>query len=29
MELTQLRGVSSTVRDTNAELGAGAKLVLT
>ena len=26
MELTQLRGVSSTVRDTNAELGAGAKL---
>ena len=24
MELTQLRGVSSTVRDTNAELGAGA-----
>lgn len=29
MELIQLRGVSSTVRDTNAELGAGAKLVLT
>ena len=29
MELTQLRGVSSTVRDTNAELNAGAKLVLT
>ena len=29
MELIQLRGVSSTVRDTNAEVGAGAKLVLT
>lgn len=29
MEMTQLRGVSSTVRDTNAELAAGAKLVLT
>ncbi len=29
MELTQLRGVTSTVRDTNAELEAGAKLVLT
>ena len=29
MELVQLRGVSSTVRDTNAELGRGAKLVLT
>ncbi|MEF9841335.1 MAG: SufD family Fe-S cluster assembly protein [Raoultibacter sp.] len=29
MELTQLRGVSSTVRDTNAELGKGAHLVLT
>lgn len=29
MEMVQLRGVSSTVRDTNAELGAGAKLVLT
>lgn len=29
MELTQLRGVTSTVRDTNAELAAGAKLVLT
>ncbi|MDO4443887.1 MAG: SufD family Fe-S cluster assembly protein [Slackia sp.] len=29
METTQLRGVSSTVRDTNAELDAGAKLVLT
>lgn len=28
MELTQLKGVSSTVRDTNAELGAEAKLVL-
>ena len=28
MELVQLRGVSSTVRDTNAELAAGAKLVL-
>ncbi len=28
MELTQLRGVSSTVRDTNAELGKNAKLVL-
>ncbi len=28
MELTQLRGVTSTVRDTNAELGAGAKLIL-
>ena len=28
MELTQLRGVSSTVRDTNAELAEGAKLVL-
>lgn len=29
MEMVQLRGVSSTVRDTNAELGEGAKLVLT
>lgn len=29
MEMVQLRGVSSTVRDTNAELAAGAKLVLT
>ena len=29
MEMVQLRGVSSTGRDTNAELGAGAKLVLT
>ncbi len=29
MELTQLRGVSSTVRDTNAELGENAKLILT
>ncbi len=29
MELVQLRGVSSTVRDTNAELAAGARLVLT
>lgn len=29
MELVQLRGVSSTVRDTNAELAAGAKMVLT
>lgn len=29
MEMTQLRGVSSTVRDTNAELASGAKLVLT
>lgn len=29
MELVQLRGVTSTVRDTNAELGADAKLVLT
>ncbi|MCL1799708.1 MAG: SufD family Fe-S cluster assembly protein [Eggerthellaceae bacterium] len=29
MELTQIRGVTSTVRDTNAELGEGAKLVLT
>ncbi|MEG0072350.1 MAG: SufD family Fe-S cluster assembly protein [Raoultibacter sp.] len=29
MELTQLRGVSSTVRDTNAELAQGARLVLT
>lgn len=29
MEMTQLRGVTSTVRDTNAELEAGAKLVLT
>ncbi|MCL1797592.1 MAG: SufD family Fe-S cluster assembly protein [Eggerthellaceae bacterium] len=28
MELTQIRGVSSTVRDTNAEVGEGAKLVL-
>ena len=28
MEMVQLRGVTSTVRDTNAELGAGAKLVL-
>jgi Fe-S cluster assembly scaffold protein SufB len=29
MELTQLKGVDSTVRETNAELGAGAKLMLT
>ena len=29
MELTQLRGVTSTVRDTNAELARDAKLVLT
>lgn len=29
MEMIQLRGVTSTVRDTNAELGANAKLVLT
>lgn len=29
MEMTQLRGVTSTIRDTDAELGAGAKLVLT
>lgn len=29
MEMIQLRGVTSTVRDTNAELAAGAKLVLT
>ncbi len=29
MELTQLRGVTSTIRDTNAELGPNAKLVLT
>ena len=29
MELTQIRGVSSTIRDTNAELGKDAKLVLT
>ncbi len=29
MEMTQLKGVSSTVRDTNCELAAGAKLVLT
>ena len=29
MEMTQLGGVSSTIRDTNAELAAGAKLVLT
>lgn len=29
MEMVQLRGVSSTVRDTNAELAQGAKLVLT
>ncbi len=29
MELVQLRGVTSTVRDTNAELAADAKLVLT
>lgn len=29
METTQLKGVSSTVRDTNAEVAAGAKLVLT
>ncbi|MBP5314204.1 MAG: SufD family Fe-S cluster assembly protein [Eggerthellaceae bacterium] len=28
MELTQLRGVSSTIRDTNAEIGAKSKLVL-
>ena len=27
--MVQVRGVSSTVRDTNAELGAGAKLILT
>lgn len=29
MEMTQLKGVSSTVRDTNCELAAGSKLVLT
>lgn len=29
MEMIQLRGVTSTVRDTNAELDAGAKLILT
>lgn len=29
MEMDQLRGVSSTVRDTNAELGRGARLLLT
>ncbi|MDO4591152.1 MAG: SufD family Fe-S cluster assembly protein [Slackia sp.] len=29
METTQLKGVSSTVRDTNAEVASGAKLVLT
>ena len=29
MELTQLKGVSSTIRDTNCEIGAGGKLVLT
>lgn len=29
MELVQLRGVTSTIRDTNAELGANSKLVLT
>lgn len=29
MEMIQLRGVTSTVRDTNAELGANAKLILT
>ena len=29
MEMTQLRGVSSTIRDTNCEIGAGGKLVLT
>lgn len=29
MELSQIRGVTSTVRDTNAEIGKGAKLVLT
>lgn len=29
MELTQLRGVSSTIRDTEADLGPGAKLMLT
>ncbi|MCL2888851.1 MAG: SufD family Fe-S cluster assembly protein [Eggerthellaceae bacterium] len=29
MELTQLRGVSSTLRDTEAQLGEGAKLILT
>lgn len=29
MEMVQLRGVSSTVRDTNATIGTGAKLVLT
>ena len=29
MEMVQLRGVTSTVRDTNAKLAAGAKLVLT
>lgn len=28
MEMVQLRGVTSTVRDTNAEVGAGSKLVL-
>ena len=29
MEMVQLKGVSSTVRDTNAKIGAGSKLVLT
>lgn len=29
MDMIQLRGVTSTVRDTNAELGSGAKLILT
>ena len=29
MELIQLRGVSSTVRDASAEVGAGSNLVLT
>lgn len=29
MEMVQIRGVTSTVRDTDAELGAGAKLILT
>ncbi|NTU88392.1 MAG: SufD family Fe-S cluster assembly protein [Actinobacteria bacterium] len=29
MEMVQLRGVTSTVRDTNAKLGKGAKLILT
>lgn len=29
MEMSQIRGVTSTVRDTDAELGAGAKLIIT